>query len=100
MTALEINISPTEHGFNGTIIGPLNRNTVAQLEKSSQQSIITCPQITINLSQVSHVDTAGLAWLLYLMELAAKTNCQISFVHLPLDLLKLAKLSAVDAFFK
>jgi phospholipid transport system transporter-binding protein len=45
---------------------------------------------------VSQVDTAGLAWILLLIELAASKACHISLINLPEDLLKLATLSAVD----
>ncbi|WP_286233567.1 STAS domain-containing protein [Thalassotalea sediminis] len=52
----------------------------------------------INLSQVNMVDTAGLALLLLLIEVANKASLSINLVDLPDDLVNLAKLSAVSAF--
>ena len=48
------------------------------------------------MAKVNQIDTAGLAWILLLIELAAAKSCDISLMNLPDDLLKLAKLSAVD----
>ena len=52
----------------------------------------------VNLSQVQKVDTAGLAWILYIVEQAILNTCQLTFTHIPQDLLKLACLSGVDSF--
>jgi len=85
----------------GTITGPLTRDTIALLDKNKHKSIFkgsTSDALTIDLGKISHADTAGLAWLLLLLETASKLNRQLSFAHIPDDLLKLAKLSAVDTF--
>ena len=79
--------------------GPLNRSTIEKLIPKSHLKIVNSTEALVNLNAVSTVDTAGLAWLLCLIECAHKTKCQLSFAHMPDDLLKLAKLSAVDAFF-
>ena len=87
-------------GTTGKIVGPLNRNTVAKLDK--KYHIKTIKQLgdnaTIDLAQATSVDTAGLAWLLLLIETANRKNCTLAFANLPDDLLKLATLSAVDTF--
>ena len=54
--------------------------------------------VVIDLAGVSKIDTAGLAWFLCLVEEANKTKSEISFHNIPPDLIKLAKLSAVDLF--
>lgn len=86
---------------SGSIDGPLNRSTLCALDKQFHHTLFKqCrePQIQISLANTTQVDTAGLAWLLLLIETAQKVNCQLSFVHLSDDLLKLAQLSAVDDF--
>jgi len=80
------------------LVGPLNRQTIASLPKKAHQKITHNKTMIIDLKQVTDVDTAGLAWLLFLIEAAIKESCQLTFAHLPEDLLKLAKLSAVDDF--
>ncbi|WP_426358842.1 STAS domain-containing protein [Pseudocolwellia sp. HL-MZ19] len=54
--------------------------------------------VVIDLAGINKIDTAGLAWLLCLVEAANKTKSEISFHNIPQDLIKLAKLSAVDLF--
>ena len=81
------------------LTGPLNRNSVASLNPKSPLKMVNQSALEVNLQGVSIVDTAGLAWLLYLIECANKTKCQLTFAHMPDDLLKLAKLSAVDEYF-
>ncbi len=87
-------------GATGKIVGPLNRNTVAKLDKKYHVKVIKqlAKNATLDLAQTTSVDTAGLAWLLLLLEIANEKNCQLTFANLPDDLLKLAKLSAVDTF--
>lgn len=88
------------NGATGEIVGPLNRNTVAKLDKNYHVKIIKqlANEAALDLAQTTSVDTAGLAWLLLLLEIANEKNCQLAFANLPDDLLKLAKLSAVDTF--
>jgi len=86
---------------SGSITGPLNRHSLSALGKDYHTPLFKqCyePKIQISLAETTQVDTAGLAWLLLLIETAQKANCQLSFVHLSHDLLKLAQLSAVDDF--
>lgn len=54
--------------------------------------------IVVDLAGIVKSDTAGLAWLLCLVQESKKTKTEISFHNIPQDLLKLAKLSAVDLF--
>lgn len=94
MSTLKIDVN----GNNTKLIGSLARNSVAKIGKKSHLAIISNNQATVDLSQVNEVDTSGLAWLLFLIEQANQNNCQLSFAHLPTDLLNLAKLSAVSEF--
>ncbi|MFT5814872.1 MAG: phospholipid transport system transporter-binding protein [Psychroserpens sp.] len=76
--------------------GALTRATITREFDKKYRQLVEHEHMMIDLAKVSQIDTAGLAWILLLIELAAKKNCDIQLVNLPDDLLKLAKLSAVD----
>lgn len=82
----------------GMLTGELTRHTVPQLTDKQSKQLLNKPLVTLDLSKVSKVDTAGLAWLLLQIELAQAKPCQLVFAHLPSELIKLAELSAVDDF--
>lgn len=81
------------------IIGELSRYTVEQLNDEELSHWFAHSAIDVNLHDLSKVDTAGLAWLLYLLEQANNFSCQLSFSHVPLKLSKLATLSGINGFF-
>jgi phospholipid transport system transporter-binding protein len=77
--------------------GALTRATITPaFDKKYRKLVNNNERIIIDLAKVSQVDTAGLAWILLLIELAASKACHIGLINLPEDLLKLATLSAVD----
>ena len=78
--------------------GQLNRHSVEKISKANEREITKTQNTLVDLSDVTEADTAGLAWLLYLVEQATAHKCQLTFAHLPSDLLKLAQLSAVSQF--
>ena len=78
------------------INGELSRYSLALLNNTNYSSYFERSDIVIDLSQVTKVDTAGLAWLFYLLERASIFACQVSFTHLPIKLKKLITLSGVD----
>ena len=82
----------------GQLSGELTRHTVPKLSNKVVKQLIANSAIILDLKQVKKVDTAGLAWLLALVEQAQVNACQLTLTHLPSDLIKLAKLSAVDDF--
>ena len=78
--------------------GTLTRDFIS-LPLIGEAKVLISQQVsTVDLSEVCQVDTAGLAFLLLLIEEANKTSRPLSFQHLPEDLIKLAELSAVDSF--
>ncbi len=89
-----INVQQLEHKV--VISGALTRATITRNFDKKYRKIVNDTKVTIDLANVSQIDTAGLAWLLMLVELAGKNACQMNLANLPEDLLKLAKLSAVD----
>jgi phospholipid transport system transporter-binding protein len=78
------------------INGELSRYSLALISNTNYSSYFERSEIVIDLSQVTKVDTAGLAWMFYLIEHATSLNCQLSFTHLPIKLDKLITLSGVD----
>ncbi len=80
------------------LIGELTRHTVMQLSKKSIKQLTTQQSTIIDLQQVTHIDTAGLAWFFSLLEQANSNNCQLSFSNIPAKLNKLISLSGVDDF--
>lgn len=78
--------------------GELTRHTLTQIPKTVVASLFAQASILIDLQQVSKVDTAGLAWLFYLLEKAQSANCKIRFANLPSKLDNLINLSNVNGF--
>ena len=78
--------------------GELTRHTLTKIPKKVVKSLFTQPSIMIDLQQVSKVDTAGLAWLFYILEQAQSANCQLRFANLPSKLDNLINLSGVNGF--
>ncbi|WDE04403.1 STAS domain-containing protein [Thalassomonas viridans] len=82
----------------GTLSGEFTRHTVPTLAANTIKKLLKNDNAVLDLKAVSGVDTAGLAWLLALVEQAEKARKEVTLKHLPEDLLKLAKLSGVDHF--
>ena len=89
-----IDVQQSKH--NAIISGVLTRATITRAFDKKYRKLVDDTQVTIDLAKVSKIDTAGLAWILMLVELATRNACQLALINLPEDLLKLAKLSAVD----
>lgn len=54
-------------------------------------------KVSFDFSGLTNVDSAGLAWLLEQLAVARTRNLQIVFLHVPAQLLALAKVSAVTS---
>ncbi|TYK67177.1 STAS domain-containing protein [Colwellia echini] len=78
------------------INGELTRYSVAEFKPSEYVNWFAHSAVKVDLSLVSKVDTAGLAWLFYLLEQADNYNCQLNFCKIPEKLTKLISLSGVD----
>ncbi len=83
---------------NVALAGELTRQTVMKIPKKSIKQILDLQSSVINLQQVTRIDTAGLAWLFYLLEQASSTSCQLTFSGIPAKLNKLISLSGVEGF--
>jgi phospholipid transport system transporter-binding protein len=91
-------ISFTLSDSHATFIGDLTRQTVGTITKKMFKQLLSNNQLVVDFKQIERVDTAGLAWLLLLIEKANLAACQVKIINFPSDLAKLAKLSAVDTF--
>ena len=80
------------------LTGALTRQTIPSVANKQFKKLFIAEHATINFSSVDKVDTAGLAWVCALLEHANNHHCQLSFIHIPEQLAKLAKLSGVDNF--
>jgi phospholipid transport system transporter-binding protein len=86
-----------------TLQGELNRNTIAKsdalatLDQSNDKSA-NGDVSTLDMSGVSHSDTAGLAWLMNFLKDKQLQNVQFELKNIPESLIKLAKISDVDGF--
>ncbi|MBO9489585.1 STAS domain-containing protein [Endozoicomonas sp. G2_1] len=82
------------------ISGRLTQATVPALTKKIVKKLLQLPSgqsaLTLDLSKLTHVDTAGLAWLLYVIEQAHKANVAVTLSELPEDLINLTRLTGVD----
>jgi phospholipid transport system transporter-binding protein len=78
------------------INGELSRYSLALIRNNNYSSYLKGNGVVVDLSQVTKVDTAGLAWLFCFLEQANMLSCQVTFSHLPEKLHKLIALSGVD----
>lgn len=98
---MTLSLSIKIDGERSTIEGPLTRVTLSALDKNFHKDALHKEKnssVIIDLKDIDNVDTAGLAWLILLLETAQQNNTTLSFINIPSDLLKLAQLSAVDTF--
>lgn len=79
-----------------TFTGALTRGTITRAFDKKYRKLVNSDAVILDFSDVSQVDTAGLAWVLLLIELASEKKCEISLSNMPTDFIKLATLSAVD----
>ena len=100
MTKLEVIESPKGYF---TLQGELNRNTIAKsdalatLEQNNPNSS-SGEVATLDMSGVSHSNTAGLAWLMNFLKSDQQQNVHFELKNIPDSLINLAKISDVDSF--
>jgi len=94
MAKITLNITTTAVEFSGE----LTRHTVMQVTKKSIEELLLPSSTILDLAEVTRIDTAGLAWLFYLLEQASLNNCELSFANIPAKLDKLIRLSDVEGF--
>ena len=83
------------HGIP-SISGELSRHSIVEIQNDDYMSWFDHSAVKVDLKLVNKIDTAGLAWLFYLLEQAEQHTCQLSFSNIPDKLSKLITLSGVD----
>jgi phospholipid transport system transporter-binding protein len=78
--------------------GELTQYSIMQITKKNIKNLFLSPSMTLDLAKITRIDTAGLAWLFYLLEQASIDSCELSFVNIPTKLEKLIRLSGVEGF--
>ncbi len=83
-----------------SIEGELTRFSVA--DRTLVQQLLTANEdtVSLDLNNVAHVDTAGLAWLIYTLSQLRKQGKQLQLEHIPDQLHKLMQLGQVDNIFE
>jgi len=77
--------------------GVLNMQTVPALEREAQSLLDGVEgEVCIDFSGVKHADSSGLALLIELQRLARRLGSTVSFVHLPEQLLQIARVSELQ----
>lgn len=83
-----------------TLAGDLNRNTIPHatgLDISKHLSADNS-KLLLDMTEVKHTDTAGLAWLMNLLKQARSQGLECQLQGVPQSLINLAKISDVDSF--
>lgn len=93
--SLQVQLKAQADGW--ALQGELSFASVPELLTRSQHQIDFSSQINLNLKDIHHADSAGLALLLEWLDLAHKAGGQISFSQLPEALLDIAKVSNAEA---
>ncbi|MDH3281647.1 MAG: STAS domain-containing protein [Gammaproteobacteria bacterium] len=78
------------------LAGPVTFDTVASLYESTQFDFVDDGELTIDLSKVSRVDSAGLALLLEWMRSSRQSNCRLRFTNIPEQLNSLMEVTGLD----
>jgi len=86
----------TEHG-KFLVSGDLTFASVARLLDEGDRLLAGITRPVIDLSEVTHCDSAGLALLLEWLDRGRAKGAQIRFCHLPESLLRIARLSNLDS---
>ena len=92
MTALTFN----QQDNQVNLVGQLTRMHIDKAFEKKSYQLLKQELLLLNFAQVSSVDTAGLAWLLMMIEKSIPNGCQLTIVNMPEKLIKLAKLTRVD----
>ncbi|MFI4938007.1 MAG: lipid asymmetry maintenance protein MlaB [Candidatus Berkiellales bacterium] len=81
------------------VTGMLTQNTVTQ---ALAESLAFMPKnnslLVVNLSAVTHCDSASLAFLMSLVRVAKKNQIVLKFTHMPKQMRDLSLVSGIDNF--
>ncbi|KXI29216.1 STAS domain-containing protein [Paraglaciecola hydrolytica] len=81
--------------------GQLHRSNVRSCWPTSLSDIkqaVSQQPVVLDLKSISHVDTAGLAWLINLLRDCKTQDIAFTLANVPQTLINLAKISDVEGF--
>lgn len=78
------------------LTGVLSFDTISQLQDDIETLTKQGPEIVLDLSGISRVDSAGIVVLLEWMKHARESGRQIFFANIPQQLLDIARVSDLD----
>lgn len=81
------------------VAGDLHFSNVMPLYEKSLQSILACPELVFDFSQLKSSDSSGLALIVEWIKLAKQQNKPIQFLHLSQDIMSIAKAAGLDSMF-
>ena len=87
-----VKLSNTEYGLSGI----LDKSTVSAFWPHRQETLPEDIDMIIDLSNIAHSDSAGIALLACLQKQALQSNHQITFINPPYQLQQLIKLSHLE----
>ncbi len=82
------------NGGRCTVQGPINLDSVVSL-LAEGNGLFTAPQVTVDLSAVTEVDSSALSLLLEWRREAGRNGREIRYLNLPANLKSLAELYGV-----
>ncbi len=76
--------------------GAVTFDTATRLYESTTLNFVDEGELTIDLSEVERVDSAGLALLLEWLRGSRRNNCQLRFTNIPEQLNSLMEVTGLD----
>lgn len=83
-----------------SIQGELTRNSLGNERLLNQLLQNAQTVLKLDLSEVSRVDTAGLAWLIHTLSELKKRDCHLELINIPVQLHNLMELGQVSTIFE
>lgn len=80
-----------------TVKGDMTNQSLTKDARITHASLFSLSHCNIDLAGVTHVDSAGLAWLINLLRDAQQHKVEVTFSHVPDTLYKLATLSNAES---
>ncbi|WMN61270.1 STAS domain-containing protein [Pseudoalteromonas xiamenensis] len=82
------------------LVGEMTRNSLGNERLLNQLLQNVQTTLKLDLSEVSRVDTAGLAWLIHTLSELKKRDCRLELINKPDQLLNLMELGQVSNLFE
>jgi phospholipid transport system transporter-binding protein len=78
------------------LYGELDLSTIRELSLAGAKLFAVLPRCDIDLAEVKHSSSAGLALLIEWMKFARARECDLNLINLPAQLQRMARLSGLE----